>query len=72
MNDTQVQVIPTTGDAPLLTLTAATLIGPEYFHLHMTAQERATRRIQAVDGAIALWVEVMGRITAGTLFVGEP
>lgn len=62
----QPQLIPSSADAPTLALAAATLIGPETYHTLMTDEERATRKVRAVDTVMAIWLEIAQRIAAGT------
>lgn len=58
------RVIPSTADAPTLTLAAAVLLASMYPR-GMTPDQGTVLGMQAVDTVFSMWNEIMRRIAAG-------
>lgn len=58
------RVVPSTGDAPILTLACCTLLASQYPHTLSPAQSEALA-METIDVVFDLWTEIMQRIAAG-------
>lgn len=63
---TQNRMIPSTADAPTLTL-AACVLAADHYPQHMTPNERQEFAMSTVDAVMILWNEITDRIASGIL-----
>lgn len=66
MTEPQPRMIPSTADAPTLTLAASVLLASEFPKAY-TPEQRQVLAAKAVDLVMVLWDEIMTRILAGAL-----